>query len=102
MLGGLAASGWHTCGLAMRMLADGPLQDSSAMGSPGVEEVRWVAPMRPMDRVTLRVTVAGTRASRSREHVGFVDFAVELINQAGATIMTMRATLMLARSGHPG
>jgi acyl dehydratase len=97
MLGGLAASGWHTCGLAMRMLADGPLRDSSAMGSPGVEEVRWLRPLRPDDRITLRTTVTGTRVSASRPQVGFVAFAFELINHHGATMMTMSLTLMLGR-----
>jgi acyl dehydratase len=97
MLGGLAASGWHTCGLAMRMIADGPLHDSSAMGSPGVDEVRWLRPLRPDDRVTLRVTVAETRVSQSRPELGFVAFDLALLNHRGATIMTMRITLMLGR-----
>jgi acyl dehydratase len=97
MLGGLSASGWHTCGLAMRMIVDGPLQDSSAMGSPGVEEVRWLRPLRPGDRITLRVTVADTRTSASRPDLGFVTFAFDMLNQVGATIMIMRGTLMLKR-----
>jgi len=103
MLGGLAASGWHTCGLAMRMIAEGPLRNSTAMGSPGVDEVRWLQPLRPDDRLTLRVTVTDTRTSRSRPELGFVAFAFAMVNQHGATIMTMSATLMLGRreSGEP-
>jgi acyl dehydratase len=66
MLGGLAASGWHSCCLLMRMMTDGFLLDSSSMGAPGVDEVRWLKPVRPGDRLTLRVQVMETRASKSR------------------------------------
>ena len=52
MFGGLAASGWHSCSLLMRIIADGFLVNSSSMGSPGVNEVRWLAPVRPSDRLT--------------------------------------------------
>jgi acyl dehydratase len=97
MLGGLAASGWHSCGLVMRMVADGPLHDSTAMGSPGVEEVRWLRPLRPDDRVTLRVTVADTRTSRSRPELGFVAFVFELIGQSGLPITIVTGTMMFGR-----
>ena len=66
LLGGLVASGWHSCCILMRMLTDNLLVDASFMGAPGVEEVRWLAPLRPGERVTLRATVLETRASRSR------------------------------------
>src|SRR5262245_30915483 len=61
MLGGLSASGWHTCAIAMRLMADGFLRDSSSMGAPGVDEVRWIAPLRPGDTVMLRALVLDTR-----------------------------------------
>ena len=57
LLGGLVASGWHSCCILMRMLTDNLLVDASFMGAPGVEEVRWLAPLRPGERVTLRATV---------------------------------------------
>ena len=97
MLGGLSASGWHTCALAMRMIADGFLLESSAMGAPGVDEVRWIAPLRPGDSITLRASVLDTRLSRSRADMGFVTFRFDLINQSGATVMTMSSSLMLGR-----
>jgi acyl dehydratase len=97
LLGGLAASGWHTCAIAMRMMADGFLLNSSSMGAPGVDEVRWPAPLRPGDSVTLRATVLDTRLSRSRPEMGFVSFRFDLVNQTGATVMTMTSSLMLGR-----
>jgi acyl dehydratase len=97
MLGGLSASGWHICGIAMRMIVDGFLQNTSSMGAPGVEEVRWHMPLRPDDQITLRATVVDTRASRSRSDMGFVAFRFELRNRAGRTVMTMTSSLMLGR-----
>ena len=97
MLGGLSASGWHMCAIAMRMIADGFLLNSSSMGAPGVDEVRWLTPLRPGDRITLRAIVLDTRVSRSRPELGFVTFRFELVNQHGTTVMTMSASLMLGR-----
>ena len=74
MLGGLAASGWHSCCILMRMISDGLLVDTSFMGAPGIEEVKWLAPLRPGTRITVRATVIETRASRSRPDMGFVKF----------------------------
>jgi acyl dehydratase len=97
MLGGLSASGWHTCAITMRMMADGFLLDSSSMGAPGVDEVRWLVPLRPDDRIVLRTTVLDTRVSRSRPELGFVTFRFELVNQGGTVVMRMTASLMLGR-----
>lgn len=103
MLGGLAASGWHSCCLMMRMMADGFLLDSSSMGAGGVDEVRWLKPVRPGDRLTLRTTVIETRVSKSRPELGFVTMLMELIDQTGETAMTLQAPLMLGlRNGNPG
>ena len=74
MLGGLAGSGWHTCALMMRMMADGFLLDSASMGAPGVEEVRWLKPLRPGTQLRLRATVLDTRASNSRPEMGLVAY----------------------------
>ncbi len=81
MLGGLAASGWHTCVILMRLFADGVLLDSSSMGAPGVDEMRWLKPVRPGDRISARVTVLDKRASKSRPDVGLVRLQIELLNQ---------------------
>jgi acyl dehydratase len=98
MLGGLSASGWHSCCLMMRMITDGFIGEASFLGSGGVEEVRWRAPLRPGDNVTVRVTVADTRVSRSRPEIGLVKFLMEMYN-AGATepLMTLTVTPMFAR-----
>ena len=99
MLGGLAASGWHTCALSMRMMADGFVLKSAAMGSPGVEEVRWLKPVRPGDSLTLRATVVEMRPSGSRPGMGLVKFRYEMLNQANDCVMTLVSTAMIARRG---
>jgi acyl dehydratase len=99
MLGGLAASGWHTCALSMRMMADGFVLKSAAMGSPGVEEVRWLKPVRPGDTLTLRATVVEMRPSRSRPGMGFVKISYEMLDQSNACVMTLVSTGMMARRG---
>ncbi len=66
MLGGLAASGWHSCCVLMRMLSDGFITRADFWGAPGVDEVKWLVPMRPGVPLRARATVADTRISRSR------------------------------------
>jgi len=97
MLGGLAASGWHSCCLLVRMLSDGFIAQSGFMGAPGVEEVRWLAPLRPGHTVTARATVLERRASRSRPEMGLVKFLFELNDAAGRRLMTMTVSPMFAR-----
>jgi acyl dehydratase len=94
MLGGLSASGWHTCGLMMRMMCDGFLLNSSSMGANAVEDVKWLKPVRPGDQLTLRITVLDTRMSRSRPDIGFVTALMEMVNQAGTCVMTLRSPLI--------
>ena len=88
MLGGLAASGWHTCAIGMRLIADGFILNSASMGSPGVDEVRWLKPVRPGDELTLRRTVLDVRPLKSRPEWGLVRFRFEMLNQAGELMMT--------------
>jgi acyl dehydratase len=97
MLGGLGASGWHSCCLLMRMIADGFLLDSSFMGGPGVDEVRWLAPLRPGTRIRIRSTVLDTRASASRPEMGLVKYLFEVLDEADATLTTLSTTLMFGR-----
>jgi acyl dehydratase len=94
MLGGLCASGWHSCCILMRMSADGFVLNSSSMGASGVDEVRWLAPIRPGDDLTLRATVLSRRASNSRPDMGFVNVLLELYNATGACVMSLKAPLM--------
>jgi acyl dehydratase len=95
MLGGLAASGWHSCAMAMRMMCDGFLLDTDGQGAPGVEEVRWLKPVRPGDRLTLRRRVLEKRVSRSRPQRGVVKLHLSLVNQDGADVMTLVTPVMV-------
>ena len=97
MLGGLAASGWHACCILMRMISDGHLADTSFMGAPGIEEVKWLAPLRPGARIMVRATVLETRASRSRPEMGFVKFQYDLIDEAGTPVLALTVIPMFER-----
>jgi acyl dehydratase len=97
LLGGLAASGWHSCGLLMRMIADGFLLDSTSMGGPGVDEVSWLKPLRPGTHIRVRKTVLDTRASNSRPQMGLVKFLFEMLDEQDAILMTLTTTLMFGR-----
>ena len=99
MVGGLIASGWHTCALAMRMMADGFVLASASMGAPGVEEVRWLKPVRPGDSLTLRATVLEIRPSNSRPGMGFIKFGYEMLDQSDTCVMSLVSTMMIARRG---
>ena len=97
LYGGLAGSGWHSCALMMRMMADGFLLNSTSMGAPGVEEVRWLMPLRPGTQVRLRTTVLETRSSKSRPEMGLTRIRYDLLDDAGAVVTTMTSTMMLGR-----
>jgi len=94
--GGLIASGWHTAGLAMRLLADHYLSRVASLASPGVDELRWQVPLRPGDRVHLRATVLDTRLSRSKPDRGVVVTQAELLNQDGGVPIAFRAMNFIA------
>ena len=97
LLGGLAASGWHSCSLLMRMIADGFVLESASMGAPGVDEVRWLRPLRPGTRVRVRATVLETRASNSRPELGFVRFLFEMLDEQDDVLTALTSPLMLKR-----
>jgi acyl dehydratase len=99
LLGGLGASGWHSCSLLMRMIADGFVLNSSSMGAPGVDEVSWLKPLRPDTRIRLRATVLETRLSKSRPAVGLVKFMFEMIDETDAVIVRQINTMLLGRRG---
>ena len=88
--GGLIASGWLTGSIVMRLLVDHFISPLSSMGSPGVDEIRWTKPVRPGDRLKLRVTVVETRRSQSKPDRGIVQVQEEAINQDGETVMSIR------------
>lgn len=97
MLGGLAASGWHTVGMFMRLLCDNLLLGSTGLGSPGIDRLRWLKPVRPGDVLTGRAEVVETRVSRSRPDVGIVQFRFVLADRAGEPVMTMDNPILFAR-----
>ncbi|HEY0877763.1 MAG TPA: MaoC family dehydratase [Zeimonas sp.] len=88
--GGLIASGWLTGSIVMRLLVDHFISPASSMGSPGVDEIRWTKPVRPGDRLKLRVTVVDARRSQSKPDRGIVQVQQEAINQDGETVMQIR------------
>jgi acyl dehydratase len=97
MLGGLSASGWHSCSLLMRIISDGFLLNSSFLGGYGVDQVRWLAPVRPGDSLTVRATVLETRESNSRPEWGIAKVTFDMFNAAGQRLMTMTPNMMFAR-----
>jgi acyl dehydratase len=97
MLKGLAASGWHLCSIMMRMMCDGYIGRTASLGSPGVNEVRWLAPLRPGDDITLDVEVTEARISRSRPETGIVTFKTLARNAAGQALCEMVSPIIVAR-----
>jgi acyl dehydratase len=96
-IGTLIASGWHTCCINMRLIADEFILDSTSMGSPGIEEVKWVKPVRPGDTLRSRMTVLESRPSKSRPSIGLVRLQFELLNQADETVFTQKNWIMFGR-----
>ncbi|MBY8339029.1 MaoC family dehydratase [Streptomyces spinosirectus] len=92
---GLIASGWHTCAVMMRMYADHYISKVGGLASPGVDELRWVRPVRPGDSLSLRTTVRESRVSRSRPDRGLVHTGIEVLNQHGEAVLTMTAVNFL-------
>ncbi|MGH7072488.1 MAG: MaoC family dehydratase [Acetobacteraceae bacterium] len=88
--GGLILSGWHTCALMMRLFAEHVLDNASSLGSPGIDELRWLKPVRPGDTLSLRVTVEQARRSRSKPDRGMVWNRIEVLNQRDETVMTLK------------
>ena len=97
MLNGLSGSGWHMCSLLMRMCWDGFIHRIASAGAPGVDEVKWLSPLRPGDDLTVDVEVLGTRESKSRPDVGFVQINNVVRNASGTILMTMTLPLMILR-----
>ena len=97
LLGGLAASGWHSCSILMRMIIDGFLHNAASMGAGGIDDVRWFKPVRPNDVLHVRHTIIGMRASQSKPDRGFVNFHFQLINQNDDIVMEQRNGIMFER-----
>jgi acyl dehydratase len=87
--GGLIASGWHTCALYMRLLCDGMINDSSSQGASGMDELRWLAPVRPGDTLRGRFTVLDAAPSATKPNRGTVTFQSEMVNQDDVVVLRM-------------
>lgn len=94
--GGIIASGWHTIGLLMSLYVQHYLTAVASLASPGVDNLRWLKPVRPGDQLTLRVTVVGKRVSRSKPDRGLLFSLMEGLNQHGEVVVSMDAMNMLA------
>ena len=95
--GGLIASGWHTAAMMMRLFADNFLSPQSSVASPGLDELRWLKPVRPGDVLSLRVTILEARPSRSRPEQGVVRSLVEVLNQKGEVVMSLKPISLIRR-----
>jgi acyl dehydratase len=89
---GLIASGWQTCGIAMRLVVDGALRDSESFGSPGLEYLKWLAPVRPGDSLILVAEVLDVRRSERQATLGIVRWRWNLVNQEDVSVLELVAT----------
>jgi len=97
MYGGIIASGWHTCAMMMRMMVDGFVKDAASLGSPGVDEIRWLKPVRAGDTLTVTTTVLETRLSASKPDRGVVVTMWQAVNQHGEPVATVKGMGMFRR-----
>jgi acyl dehydratase len=101
VFGGLVASGLHTLVLMMRLLADHYVSHVASLGSPGLDELRWLKPVRPGDKLSVRVNIVETRRSQSKPDRGIVRSFVEVLNQNREVVMGVKgANIVLCRSHH--
>jgi len=97
MFGGLIASGFHSMALSFRLFAQTRALAACSLGSPGVDELRWLKPVRPGDSLTVRGSVLGTRVSQSKPDRGFVTLHWEVFNDRGEKVMTLTCPQMILR-----
>jgi acyl dehydratase len=95
--GNLCASGWHTCALAMRLTVQNFLSESSSMGSPGLESLRWLKPVYPGDTLRLQHKITESRPMRKRSDIGMVRATWEMFNQNGDKVLQMEGYGMFGR-----
>jgi len=88
--GGLIASGWHTAAMMMRLFCDHFLSKAASLASPGIDELRWLRPVRPGDVLRIRVSVLEATRSRSRPDRGMVRTLVEVLNQNSEVVMSLK------------
>jgi len=94
---GLIASGWYTCALVMRELVNNYFSPSSSLGSPGIDELQWLRPVRPGDRLKVRATILETKLSRSKPDRGLVRTLIEALNQQQEKVVSFKALNFMLR-----
>jgi acyl dehydratase len=95
--GGLIASGWHSAAMTMRLFVEHYLTHVASLASPGVDELRWLKPVRPGDTLSVRVTVLESRPSKSKPDRGVVTSLVEVFNQVDDLVMTFKCVNIIGR-----
>ncbi len=99
LFGGLCASGWHSCAIAMRMTVDAMPESSAALGSPGIDELRWTKPVFPGDTLHMKSTVMEKKESRSRPEMGTVFLLNEIYNQNDELVLSYKPIVMFRKRG---
>ena len=99
--GGLIASGWHTCAVGMRLIVDQYMNQTRSLGSPGIDNIRWLKPVRPGDTLAYRRTTVEARASASRPDAGLVKSRWEAVNQQGELVLSMEGWNLFGRRPRP-
>ena len=95
--GGIIASGWHTASLMMRLYVEHYLTHVASLASPGLDELRWIKPVRPGDMLSVRVTVLKALPSKSKSDRGAVTSYIEVINQDNEVVMTLKVVNLIAK-----
>ena len=95
--GGIIASGWQVCSLGFRMVAQANFLGPEAMGSPGLDKLRWHKPVRPGDTIRVEARVTEKRSSSSRDDRGYVTFEFDTLNQDGDVVMSYTVIEILRR-----
>ena len=99
MFGGLIASGWHTCAIAMRLMCDAYLTRSACLGSPGLDSLKWLKPVRAGDEIRFRAKVLVSRPSASKHGIGLTKFLWDAVNADGETVLAMEGWQLFERRG---
>lgn len=97
MYGGIIASGWHTCGIVMRLTVDGFLNQAASLGSPGMDEIRWLKPVRGGDTISASATTLESRPSSSKPDRGVITTLWQAKNQHGEVVATLKGRAMMLR-----
>ena len=97
LFGGIVASGMHTLSILMRLTVDGFLCDTNGLGSPGIDEARWLIPVRPDDILSVRMTVLEVIPSKSRPERGVLKLSTDVLNQDGGVVAVQKGMVMVGR-----